>query len=157
VWRASDFLDELRRQLPGLASGLDRLSESLGSPSYEAALDSIYPTLDRTSVDFGVMEGATSCWTVPVDFEWSDVGAWPALAELLTKDGDGNAALGRSLSVASASNLLISDGPTVAVAGVEGLVVVATADAVLVVPASEAQQVREIVAELEARGWDDVL
>jgi mannose-1-phosphate guanylyltransferase len=157
VWRASDFLDELRRQLPELASGLDRLSDSLGSSSFGAALDSIYPTLDKTSVDFGVMEGATSCWTVPVDFEWSDVGAWPALAELLTPDRDGNAALGRNLSVASASNLLVSDGPAVAVAGVEGLIVVATADAVLVVPAGEAQRVRDIVAELEARGWDDLL
>jgi mannose-1-phosphate guanylyltransferase len=157
VWRAEEYLGEVRRQLPELASSLDRLAESLGGPAAPSALSEIYPTLAKTSVDFGVMEGAEKCWTIPVDFPWSDVGAWPALVELLPSDEDGNAALGRSVSLGSGGNLLVSDGPLVAVAGVRDLVVVATRDAVLVVPAAEAQRVKELVAELEARGWDDVL
>jgi mannose-1-phosphate guanylyltransferase len=157
VWRAEEYLGEVRRQLPELAGNLDRLAQSLGSPAAPSALSEIYPTLAKTSVDFGVMEGAEKCWTIPVDFPWSDVGAWPALSELLPSDEDGNAALGRNVLVGSGDNLLVSDGPLVAVAGVRGLVVVATRDAVLVVPASEAQRVKELVAELEARGWDDVL
>jgi mannose-1-phosphate guanylyltransferase len=157
LWRVSDYLGELRRQLPELASKLERLAESLGSPDAAAAITEIYPTLTKTSVDFGVMEGAERCWTIPVDFPWSDIGAWPALVELLPSDDHGNAALGRCVSLGSGGNLLISDGPLVAVAGVRDLVVVATKDAVLVVPSAEAQQVKALVTELEARGWDDVL
>jgi mannose-1-phosphate guanylyltransferase len=157
VWRAADYLEEVRRQLPQLADGLDRLASVLGTDTAEAALAEIYPTLVKTSVDFGVMEGARRTWTMPVDFSWSDVGAWPALSELIASDDDGNALRGRAVAVASRGNVVVSEGPVVAVAGVHDLVIVATPDAVLVVPAGEAQRVKELVAELAARGWDDVL
>lgn len=157
VWRADEFLREVRRQLPKLADGLDRIAGALQQSDVEAALGEIYPTLARTSVDYGVMEGAERCWTMPVDFPWSDVGAWPALVELLPRDDRDNATRGRVVALGADRNLAISDGPVVALAGVRDLVVVATGDAVLVVAADEAQCVREIVAELEARGWHDVL
>lgn len=157
VWCAAEFLLEVRRQLPELADGLDRVAEALGQADFEAALEEIYPTLGRTSVDYGVMEGARRCWTMPVDFPWSDVGAWPALAGMLPRDPDGNATRGRVVALGADRNLVITDGPVVALAGVKDLVVVATGDAVLVVPADDAQRVKEIVAELEERGWHDVL
>jgi mannose-1-phosphate guanylyltransferase len=157
VWRTADFLAELKTQLPELATGLELVAAAHGTAHAETVLGEVYPGLPRTSVDYGVMEGADRCWTIPVDFPWSDVGAWPALAELLARDRQGNTGRGRTVAVASKRNILVSDGPVVAVAGVEDLVVVATHDAVLVVPAKEAQRVKDIVAELERRGWDDVL
>jgi mannose-1-phosphate guanylyltransferase len=157
VWRAAEFLDEVRRQLPELADDLDRVAEALEAPDFDAALANIYRKLTRTSIDYGVMEGAERCWTMPVDFPWSDVGAWPALRELLPVDGDGNATRGRVVTMDTDRNVEVSDGPVVALAGVRDLIVVATRDAVLVVPADEAQRVKEIVAELEERGWHDVL
>jgi mannose-1-phosphate guanylyltransferase/mannose-1-phosphate guanylyltransferase/mannose-6-phosphate isomerase len=108
-------------------------------------------------VDYGIMEGAKRCWTIPVKFPWSDVGAWPAVGELLDGDRDGNAARGRTLAVGCSDCVLIADETVVATAGVHDLIVVATPDAVLVVPASEAQRVKQLVEELEQRGWDDVL
>jgi mannose-1-phosphate guanylyltransferase len=157
VWRAEEFLREVRRQLPKLADGLDRVADMLERANFDAALEDIYPTLARTSVDYGVMEGAERCWTIPVDFPWSDVGSWPALAGLLPRDPDGNATHGRVVALGAGRNLVISEGPVVAIAGVQDLVVVATGDAVLVVPRDEAQRVKEIVAKLEERGWHDVL
>ena len=111
----------------------------------------------QDSVDFGVMEGAQRVWTMPVDFPWSDVGAWPSLAETVPPDQNGNAVRGRVVTVGGTDNVLVSDGPVVAVAGVHDLVVVATPDAVLVVPKADAQRVKQLVAEIEARGWDEVL
>jgi mannose-1-phosphate guanylyltransferase len=157
VWRAAEFLLELGRQLPDLASGLEKVAAAHGTTTARAVLSEVYPKLPRTSVDYGVMEGAERCWTIPVDFPWSDVGAWPALEELLTKDQEGNTTRGRTIAVSAGGNVLVGDGPVVAVAGVDDLVVVATRDAVLVVPKSRAQQVKEIVSELEGLGWDDVL
>ena len=143
VWRADEFIREVRRQLPELADGLDRIAAALGSTSFDTTLGDIYPTLPKTSIDFGVMEGAERCWTMPVDFPWSDVGAWPAVAELMPADADGNASRGRVVALDSRNNVVVSDGPVVGVAGVQDLIVVATRDAVLVVPAEEAQRVKE--------------
>jgi mannose-1-phosphate guanylyltransferase len=157
VWPAAELLSEIRRQLPRLADGLDRLGEAMGTQGEAEVLREVYPTLPRTSVDYGIMEGAERCWTIPVDFPWSDVGAWPALGDLMESDARGNAVRGRIAATQSSDNILIGDGTVVAAAGVRNLIVVATPDAVLVVPASEAQRVKELVAAIEERGWDDVL
>ncbi len=151
AWRAADLLEEIRRQLPALAQGLDALAAG------EKALEQVYSILPRISVDFGIMEGAKRAWTIPVDFSWSDVGSWPALAEILPVDERGNVLQGRTLCRDGAGNIAISEGPAVAMLGVEGLVVVATPDAVLVVPADRAQEVKGLVAAMEELGWDEVL
>jgi len=157
AWRCSDILAEINRQLPQLAAGLSRIADADGTSGATAALEEIYPTLHRTSVDFGVMEGAQQCWTLPVDFPWSDVGSWPAVAEVLESDNQGNAVSGRSLAEGCRGCLVISDGPVVAAVGLEKVVVVATDDAVLVVPADKAQMVKDAVDRMRGLGWDDVL
>jgi len=157
AWRAVDLLDEIGRQLPELAEGLSRLAKAIGSSEADAVLAEVYPTLPATSVDFGVMEGAQKCWTVPVDFPWSDIGSWSALAEEIPGDSSGNHNRGRVHTEDSRGNVLVSTGPVVSVVGVDDLVVVATPDAVLIVPKDEAQRVKDVVEALRKKGWDDVL
>jgi len=139
--------------LPRLAEGLERIAGEWGSPRAAAVIDEVYPTLPRISVDYGVMEGARRCWTIPVGLPWSDVGAWPALGELLDADADGNATRGRVVALDCRDSVIVGDGTLVAASGVRDLVVVATPTAVLVVPAAEAQRVKDLVAAIEDRGW----
>jgi mannose-1-phosphate guanylyltransferase len=157
VWPASELLEEIRLQLPRLAEGLQRIASEWGTARAAAVVDEVYPTLPRISVDYGVMEGARRCWTIPVAFPWSDVGAWPALGELLDADADGNATRGRVVALGCRDTVIVGDGTLVAASGVHDLVVVATPSAVLVVPAAEAQRVKDVVAAIEDRGWDDAL
>ena len=157
AWRARDLLAEMERQLPDLAAGLSRIGKALSGPDAAAVLAEVYPSLLSTSVDFGIMEGAERCWVVPVDFPWSDVGSWQAVADKLPTDDQGNATRGRTAAVDAAGNVLVTTGPVVAVAGVNNLVVVATSDAVLVVPKDQAQRVKDVVDRLYDLGWDDVL
>lgn len=157
AWRAIDLLDEVRRQIPELASGIDAMEPSLGTDEQDRAMAAIYPTLPRTSIDYGVMEGARSAATIPVDFPWSDVGSWPALAEVMQSDDAQNTATGSTIAIDSNANVLVSEGPTLAVIGASNLVVVATEDAVLVVPVDQAQRVKEIVEELRRTGRTDLL
>jgi mannose-1-phosphate guanylyltransferase len=157
AWRATTLLDEIRRQIPDLASGLDRIGEALGTAESDAVLSEVYPSLPATSLDFGIMEGAEQLWTLPVDFPWSDVGSWTAIAEGLSGDATGNAARGRVQAIDAGNNVLVSTGPVLSVVGIDNLVVVATPDAVLVVPKDQAQRVREVVEGLREKGWDDVL
>lgn len=157
AWRAIDLIDELRLQLPPLAEGLDRIAAAFGTRDADAVIADVYPHLLATSVDFGIMEKAARCWTVPVDFPWSDVGSWPALAETLPADSSDNRLRGRVHSEGARGNILVSTGPTLSVVGVDDLIVVATPDAVLVMPKDEAQKVKDVVKALGAKGWDDVL
>ena len=157
AWRATDLLAEVRRQIPLHVDGVGAIGDALGTSAEAETLEEVYPHLPRTSVDFGIMESARQCWTVPVDFPWSDVGSWPALTEVLAADEHGNVARGRTIDIDSHDNVLIGDGAVVAAVGVRDLVVVATSDAVLVVPRGQAQRVKEVVDTLRDNGWEEVL
>ncbi len=156
-WRARDLLAEITHHLPDMAAGMQQIAEAWGGPQGAATLAEVYPQLPATSVDFGIMERADRGWVMPVDFPWSDVGSWLALADQLPSDTHGNATRGRVHTVEASGNVLVSDGPLIAALGIHDLVVVTTADAVLVVPKEQAQRVKELLGGLADRGWDDVL
>ena len=156
AWRVAAIVDAIRTHLPALAAGLDELMDAADGIGEAEALRRHYPRLQRVSVDFGVMEKASPVWAVEVDFAWSDVGSWAGLAETLPAS-EGGAALGDVLALDCERALLVSDGPLVAAVGLHDLVVVATRDAVLVVPRDDVQRVKELVETLRARGRDELL
>lgn len=155
VWTVAAIRDAIRSHLPDLAGGLDELMEESKRAGEVVALSRLYPLLPRVSIDFGVMEKASTVWVVPVDFAWSDVGSWEGLAEVM--GGAEGVRLGDVLGIDSDGAVLVSDGPFVAALGVPDVVVVATGDAVLVVPRAASQRVKEIVEEVRRRGRDALL
>jgi mannose-1-phosphate guanylyltransferase len=94
---------------------------------------------------------------VVLDCGWSDLGSWAALAETLATADSPNAARGGTVTIDSSDNLLWSEDGLIAVLGVDGLAVVRSGNAVLVVPKSRSQEVRRLVEELRRRGQDDLL
>ncbi|MBZ5587301.1 MAG: NTP transferase domain-containing protein [Acidobacteriia bacterium] len=156
AWTVKAIEAAIREHLPGLAAGLDGLMGATDTVGEPEALQRHYPALQRVSVDFGVMEKATPVWAVGVDFAWSDVGSWGGLSEVLPSSQDG-VAFGDVVAVDSERSVLISDGPLVATVGVHDLVVVATRDAVLVVPRDQVQRVKELVEKLRSEGRDEIL
>jgi mannose-1-phosphate guanylyltransferase/mannose-6-phosphate isomerase len=159
LFRGTTFLDVLARLQPELARGLEEIADA---PDRVAE---IYPRLPADSVDYAVMEKLENITTLPLDCGWSDLGSWSALDEVLPRDagntGDtgntGNTGRGDTVAVDASGNLLFSDAGLIAVLGVRDLVVVRTGDAVLVMPKERSQEVRRIVAELAARGREDLL
>ena len=120
--------------------------------------ESAFGEIEKISIDYGVMEGARDVVVIPAEFGWSDVGHWGALRELLGSDDDGNSTMGHAVLHDSRDTLVFSTTDrVVAVVGLEGVVVVDTEDALLVLPASRAQDVRAIVAALDAAGATDKL
>lgn len=107
------------------------------------------------SVDYAVMEKTSRAVFVFLDAGWSDVGAWSAVAEVCKSDGDGNVCQGDVLRHKATNNLLLARNRLVAAVGVDNLVVVETADAVLVADKAHAQDVKEIVAQLKAAKRDE--
>ena len=154
LFRGTVLLDLYREHLPELAAGIERLAaDDLDADRRRE----IYAGLESVSIDYGLMERLDSIGCAPADCGWNDLGSWASLAEALPADGDGNRTVGDALAVDARDNLLFADEGTVTAIGVDGLAVVRTGDAVLVVPRERAQDVREIVERLAARGRLDLL
>jgi len=108
------------------------------------------------SIDYAVMEKVTAgqgdlqAAVVPLSAGWSDVGAWPAIWEVGIPDADGNVSRGDVLTHDTRNSLLFAEHRLVAGVGLEDMVVVETADAVMVAPKSQAQEVKKIVEQLKA-------
>jgi mannose-1-phosphate guanylyltransferase len=151
AFRGDLLLALVERHLPALAAGLDAIAAA------PERLGQLYRDLPAISIDHGVMEKLDEIATLPLDCGWSDLGSWEALAEVLPADAAGNAARGEVVAVDTRDSLLWSDQGTVAVLGLEGVVVVRTGDAVLVMPKSRSQEVRALVEALRARGREDLL
>jgi mannose-1-phosphate guanylyltransferase len=150
---------EARRHLPALADVLDA---AVGAPHDAAAAEVVrhrYAHATSISIDNGIMEKAGGLRVLPGAFGWSDVGSWAAVADIRPADANGNVVLGGATVFDSQRSLVIADegAPFVGVVGVSDLVVIATKDAILVVPKSLAQDVKKIVEAAKKSGRDDLL
>jgi mannose-1-phosphate guanylyltransferase len=158
VWQAATLLRAVDAFVPESAGLLRALGAAYGTPAW-SGLAASWSEVQKLSVDYGVMEPAStsSAFTVaalPLSARWLDVGSWPAYGDALGRDGDGNA-VGAASAVlhASRDNVVASSDPShvVALVGCEGLVVVHTPTATLVMPAAQAQRVKELHAVVAER------
>jgi len=101
------------------------------------------------SIDYALMERSDKVAVVPAGFDWSDIGSWGAVSELVKADAQNNRASGDALFIDSRNNFVLSDGRLVATVGVDDLIVVDTADAILVAHADRAQDVRKVARQLK--------
>ena len=155
-WKASTVLELMRHHLPKTATLLAGLP-SFKNRTFRAKLAEIYPRCENISIDYGIMEKADEVAGLPVDdIGWNDVGSWEAVYTLAAKDKDKNAARGDLIAENSRGNYV--DAPkTVALVGVDDLIVVDTPDALLIAHRSKSQDVSKIVKTLEAKKREELL
>jgi mannose-1-phosphate guanylyltransferase len=157
VWRAATVLEALAAHLPASAEGLARIVAAPPGPEREAVLADVFPTLPKISVDYAVLEPAATepgrVLVADLDVDWLDVGSWPALAHTLDDDGAGNAVRGLAVVLDGSGNIVFSDDPEhlIALVGVRDSVVVHTADVTMVCPVTDAERVKQLLAEVQAR------
>ena len=146
VWRPGVILAEIDRLTPKLAHGLRELKAMWrDSGDLEQAMTKIYPSLEKISIDFAVMENADAVVMLESSFDWDDVGEWPAIARHYPKDENGNVFKGLGLAVDSSENLTFSeDGHCVSLLGVKDLIVVQSGDATMICHKDRAQEVKDL-------------
>lgn len=156
LFRADAYLGALAAHAPDVRAAAEAAMAAASRHGLEIRPDpSCLSRSPAISIDYAVMEKADRVAVVPIEVKWSDVGSWDALHEVGEKDGLGNNIAGNVLSLDNRGCLLRSTGPKVAVIGVENLVVIATEDAVLIVPRDQSQRVREAVDRLDEAGGGD--
>jgi mannose-1-phosphate guanylyltransferase len=151
AFRGDVLLALVERHLPALAAGLATLDRE------PRRLGEIYRTLPAISIDHGVMEKLDDIATLALDCGWSDLGSWEALAEVLPPDRDGNILRGDVVALGCRDSLLWAEEGTVTAVGLDGMVVVRTGDALLVLPKGRSQEVREVVDRLREAGREELL
>lgn len=158
VFRADALLTEIERFEPEVAKA-SRNALAAGQEDLDFfRLDrDAFSKAPAVSIDYAVMEKTEKAAVVPVNMGWSDVGSWRALWEIGSKDNAGNVVVGDVMQVGSRDCYLRSDGTLIAAIGLEDFVVVASADAVLVAPKDEVQQVRDIVEQLGKAGRSEAV
>jgi len=152
VWRVETILDELRAHLPDHLRHLEPAVAADGSDAWAEELRRAFAELKPISIDFGVMEKAARVRCVASTFEWSDVGGWLALEELLPRDGAGNVHRGQVRAHAASGNLVFCEDQDemVALVGVSDLVVVRAGKRTLVVERGRTEEIKKLVQALEA-------
>jgi mannose-1-phosphate guanylyltransferase len=153
-WNSGMFFFAARRLLEVVRAHMPELSQILHAIEKDPErVDELYPQAPSVSIDYGVMEKLPrgDVFVVPGDFGWNAVGSWSALPALRAPDAHGNSVAGRAVTVDARDNVIFAgDKKVIAAVGVHDLVIVASDDAVLVLPRSRAQDVREVVKALEA-------
>ena len=161
VWKASAFLAEAERNAPTLAKFIREFpaahpvagTHQRPSPGTRTAdalyIEERFPSLEpKVSLDYAIMEKAGAVEAVVAEFDWDDVGLWTALPKHLPPDPSGNTIRGPVTTVASTNNIAVSNGRMIALCGVKDLVVVETADAILVCHRDAVQNIKQIMPHL---------
>ena len=151
LFKASAMLGELEAHAPDIRiAATQALKQSAMSGAARKLDEAVFSKCPSDSIDYAVMEKtAKAAVAAPVDVGWTDIGSWSEVESQIDDK--------KIIDTQGSGNIILSDGAMVAAAGVEGLIIVSTGDAVLVARKDDAQQVRAIVEELKKRGREDLL
>ncbi len=154
-WSVDRFIEELAIHQPSLFESLSAIAGAWRSADRADVLQREWSSIESMTVDQGLMEKVSGFAVVPAEMGWSDVGDWHGLGELLEKDDHENSIRAESI-VEDVSNSVVysTTDRLVALIGIDGLVVIDTPDALLLIPRDRSQEVRSIVDQLRESNDD---
>jgi len=154
-FKASTILDAFASCSPALLKAAKEAWLSVNPNSDRMLLPVEFSALESISIDYAVMEKAKNIAVIPGGFDWSDIGAWNAVADAIPADEKGNTSNNCQTIVIDSRNTHIETKDRLVVAiGLDNLLVIDTPDALLVADKSRSQEVREAVSQLKASGHD---
>ena len=158
MFRASRYLEELARYQPEMLTACQNAFGSMaGDLDFQRLDETAFAACPADSIDYAVMEKTDQAVVIPLAAGWNDIGAWSALWDVHPHDADGNVLIGDVLTEAANNCYLHASSRLIATVGVNDLVVVETADAVLVASREQVQNVKGIVEQLQQMQRNEAL
>lgn len=152
LFGARRYLEELRRFRPDILAAVEEaLAKGKSDLDFLRLEESAFTRCPSDSVDYAVMERTHDAAVVAAEIGWSDVGSWSALWEVEPRNGQGNSVRGDVYLDRTTDSYVRAEERLVAAIGVRGLVIVETADAVLVADKAQAEAVKQLVEDLKSR------
>ena len=144
VWNVDTIVESLRSFAPSIAAKMDEMAPAFFSSREAEVVGQIFPTCEKISIDYAVMEKADYIYTFPSDFGWSDVGTWGSLWTLLPHDSDGNAVVGENVHLYDCKRCIVHApcASSVVLQGLEDCIVVERERRVLICRLSEEQRIK---------------
>ena len=172
LWSARTLAGAVREHCPAMAPLLEKIAAAHGTHEFEQVFAEVYPQCENISIDYAVLEPRSAkgemgseIYCLPADFAWNDIGSWAALDEHRAGGEPEQAATVNVCDGASVEpvvidahgNYVYAPGKAIALVGVSDLVIVETADALLITTRERSQDVGKVVAEWKARGREDLV
>ena len=160
LWNSGMFLFKASVYLAELSDHRADIHQAVTKAYQERQVDMDFVRIDKAlfagcpseSIDYAVMESTQLAKVVPYAGDWSDIGAWDALYDFAKKDADQNVLIGDVMAEDTTNTLVRAESRLVATVGVDNLVVIETADAILVMNKDQSQDVKKIVKRLQVEG-----
>lgn len=145
IWTIHAIVGAFNRYVPAIGEFIGRIHGG----DFSALLRDEFPLLPKISIDYAVMEKATRVLMVESAFDWDDVGGWTAVAKYLAGDEAGNRSNCPVKLLEANDNIVFTNQPrTIALLGVSDLIIVETADALLVCNRHEAEKIKQLLAQM---------
>lgn len=152
IWSAASVRKALTTFCPPLTRMMDVVKPSIGTGDFHAVLRKEYENLSKISVDYALMEKADNIVMARGEFDWDDVGSWPAIENHFEQDEGGNTRIGTTEMLESTGNIVYSRDRLTACLGVENLIVVQAEGVTLVCAKDQEQDIKQLVKALHERG-----
>ncbi|MBT4137511.1 MAG: mannose-1-phosphate guanylyltransferase [Candidatus Latescibacteria bacterium] len=156
VWKARTVLDLFEEYEPEIYVLLQEIGAAVGTEQEAAVIEAVYPKMKEIAVDNAIIERAPQVVTLEADIDWSDIGSWGALTDVLPVDDQGNLINGNVVAL-NTNNVTVYGGQDkiIALVDVDNLIVVDTGDALLILPRDGSQRVRDVVGALKEQDGGD--
>lgn len=147
VWKGSTIEQSLRNYAPQIAGVMDQIEPSFFTADEQTTLKKLFPTCDKISIDYAVMEKADNIHVIAADLGWSDLGTWGSLLQNASHDQLGNAVIGANTDLHDCEGCVVhvSDMKKVIVEGLKDYIVAVKDGRLLVCRLSEEQHIKEFV------------
>jgi len=147
VWKCSTMLHYYKEYKPETYAKLEQISENFGTQAYENTLESVYPTLEKISIDYAIMENVDpkDVRILKADLGWSDIGNFETIWEVQEKDAQSNVKRGKIESLDTENSLIYNDtDQRMAVIGLKDIVIVNTKNGILICDKSQCKRIKEL-------------
>ena len=145
VWNVQTITEAIKRYTPSLAATMEQMSQSFFTEQESEVVKQLFPTCEKISIDYAVMEKADAIYTLPAEFGWSDLGSWGSLRTLLPQDEQGNAKVGNNIKLYNCINTIVhtAEEKKVVVEGLDGYIIAEKNGALLICRLQEEQRIKE--------------
>ncbi|MFW5841390.1 MAG: sugar phosphate nucleotidyltransferase, partial [Planctomycetota bacterium] len=154
IWTLRAIRGALNQYLPASMKALEPVAQAAREgKDYQPILEEVYPGLEKISIDYAVMEKARSVKMVELTAVWLDVGSWPALSDVSDLDNEQNVVSASNAALLNTRQSIVvsEDDHLIALLGMEDCIVVRTPDATLVCNRNSAQQLKQLLEQLDEK------
>ena len=145
MWSAETIVNELRYHVPQIAEIMDRSSPSLFEANEQEVVNEWFPTCEKVSIDYAVMEKTQNAFVLPAEFGWSDLGTWGSLHTLTAHDEWDNAVIGDNVLMIESSGCMVRvpHQKRVVIQGLKDCIIAEHKDTLLICQLMEEQRIKE--------------